>query len=104
MTLMRSYIKEKYPSIQGFGCSAHGLNLIIKDIIQIPNIQKLVQNSQSIVKEITDSNIKTSIFDEISNGTVKRLKLKTSTRYEYLLLCIVTILVFKIGDKVRISN
>lgn len=91
---MRSYIKEKYPSIQGFGCSAHGLNLIIKDIIQIPNIQKLVQNSQSIVKEITDSNIKTSIFDEISNGTVKRLKLKTSTRYEYLLLCIVTILVF----------
>jgi hypothetical protein len=85
MTLMKSYIKEKYPSIQGFGCSAHGLNLIIKDIIQIPNIQKLVQNSQSIVKEITDSNIKTSIFDEISNGTVKRLKLKTSTRYELVM-------------------
>ena len=63
-------INEKYPPIQEFGCAAHGLNLFIEGLYKI-KIKEIVDKCQLIVKEVSDLNMRTAPFDEISKKKVE---------------------------------
>lgn len=44
-------LQEKYNHLQPYGCVAHGLNLLAKDISSIESIAIIVNKGKEIVKE-----------------------------------------------------
>ena len=50
MKLAWQMLQEKYPHLIIFGCLAHGLNLLAKDIISLNSVQKILSKCKAIVK------------------------------------------------------
>ena len=57
-------IQEAYPHIVNIRCSAHVLNLLIKDIAKLPSINKTLLSAKTNTKEITHSKYKTGLFND----------------------------------------
>ena len=44
-------IKEKYPTINCYGCAAHGLNLIFCDMIKPETCKNIIKRAKDVIKE-----------------------------------------------------
>jgi len=45
-------ITEKYSHIASYGCVAHGLNLLINDIIKMKSLKELIIDGKNMVNNI----------------------------------------------------
>ncbi len=77
---MRKLIKEEFPHISTFGCAAHVLNLLLLDICKLNSINKVLNRSKEIVKEVKYSHKKSAKFREYSNYKFM-LKMPAKTRW-----------------------
>lgn len=57
-------IELRYPWIAAYGCSAHGMNLVIKDIIEIPAHAKTIKEASKIIQFINNHHMASSKFEE----------------------------------------
>ncbi|XP_046600001.1 uncharacterized protein LOC124295157 [Neodiprion lecontei] len=91
-------LDEQYEeqSISFYGCTAHILNLLVKDIANILSVSECVQNSTSIIKEIKKSHVLSALFVQAQNQNSLNekctLKLPIKTRFGYLLHCLESLL------------
>jgi len=67
--------------LQPYGCVAHGLNLLAKDISSIESIAIIVNKGKEIVKEIILSHRLDAIFKEKQIDKKITLKLPVCTRW-----------------------
>ncbi|CAH1736275.1 unnamed protein product [Aphis gossypii] len=74
-------LQEKYNHLQPYGCVAHGLNLLAKDISSIESIAIIVNKGKEIVKEIIFSHRLDAIFKEKQVDKKITLKLPVCTRW-----------------------
>jgi len=74
-------LQEKYNHLQPYGCVAHGLNLLAKDISSIESIAIIVNKGKEIVKEIILSHRLYAIFKEKQVDKKITLKLPVCTRW-----------------------
>lgn len=64
MKLSWKIIEAKYSSIAAYGCAAHGLNLLVKDILDTPENVKLMKNAEKIIKFVTNHHMVKSKYEE----------------------------------------
>jgi hypothetical protein len=57
MKLAWRLLKDKYPTLITYGCQAHGLNLLIRDIINLPLIKKVLGKCMKIIKFFTQKQL-----------------------------------------------
>ena len=57
-------IKEKYLHISASGCGAHGVNLLVKDIVFTIEATKTVKDAEKIIKYVKNKHIVKAKFDE----------------------------------------
>ena len=82
-------LTQKYPHLIAFGCAAHGLNLLCKDIMSIRRLKRLEQSVNAIVKVFKKSALLSGRIKELSSqkGAEKvELKLSNKTRWVSTLL------------------
>lgn len=60
-------LEEQYEDeyIFFYGCAAHIINLMIKDVVDQGSVQSVVSSSTSLIKEIKNSQIFSSLFRAI---------------------------------------
>lgn len=78
-----SKVSEKYEHITALGCTAHTLNLVAKDFIKVPLVDKLIGQAKSVINTIKNSHRFNSIFtDKQKEKKVKRaLKMPHNIRW-----------------------
>ncbi|XP_052130461.1 uncharacterized protein LOC113212587 [Frankliniella occidentalis] len=87
MKLAHNLISAKYPHISCYGCAAHGLNLLVKDILgKVGKFSSILKNSKTIVKDIKNHHVPHAIFKKkqkikFGSGKGKSLKLPGKTRW-----------------------
>jgi hypothetical protein len=77
-------LKEKYPWLQAYGCSAHSLDLLLKDILRLNGADKFSKKVDSVVKHLRKSSILSARLNElqIQNGeNVLQLVQHVQTRW-----------------------
>lgn len=76
-------IETQYPHISANGCSAHVMNLLIKDIMEIPAHKNVLSNAAKIIKFVNNHHFVCAKFEEIKNelGVAHKLSLPVSTRW-----------------------
>ena len=57
-------VRLEFPLIAVYGCSAHALNLLIKDILDTPENVKTMKNSEKVIKFITNHHIVKAKYEE----------------------------------------
>ncbi|KAG5666123.1 hypothetical protein PVAND_017725, partial [Polypedilum vanderplanki] len=57
-------VEEKFPHISANGCSAHGVNLPVKDILSTPEASKTIKEAEKIIKFVRNHHIVKAKFDE----------------------------------------
>jgi hypothetical protein len=57
-------ISKKYPHINTYGCVAHGLNLLIKDIINLDSFKEIIEDSKEVINTIRRGYITKAIFEK----------------------------------------
>ncbi|XP_050064322.1 uncharacterized protein LOC126553204, partial [Aphis gossypii] len=66
-------ITDKYPLITAYGCVAHGLNLLVNDIMNLKLFNDVINEGKSIVNNIKRGHITNALFLQ------KRKNIKNST-------------------------
>lgn len=77
-------IEERYPHISAYGCSAHGANLLIKDITVLSEFSKTIKDSAKIVQFINNHHIANAKFEEKRKevvGVTHKLSSPVPTRW-----------------------
>ena len=76
-------IEEKYPHISASGCGAHGVNLLVKDIVSTTEATKTVKDAEKIIKYVKNHHIVKAKFDErrIAANISLPLSMPVSTRW-----------------------
>lgn len=77
-------IQEKYPHIIAYGCFAHGLNLLSKDLATINSISRIISLSKDIVQFFNNKHIPKEVFKKVQEerGETKiTLKTPVDTRW-----------------------
>lgn len=74
-------LKKEYDHLEAYGCVAHGLNLLAKDIAELECISSVIVNGKNIVKQINLSHMLNAVFKEKQTGTKLTLKLPVKTRW-----------------------
>lgn len=75
MKLAWQLLQEKYPHLIIFGCLAHGLNLLAKDIINLNTIQTILSKCKVIVKLFKNHHV--------ANQTLKAIQKKKTRERKY---------------------
>lgn len=89
------HLKEKYPHLITFGCLAHGLNLLIKDLFKIPSFARCSTISKDIIKIFRNKQLPKQILQKIQLSEVgKEVSLTTSveTRWGSVILSLKSLL------------
>jgi len=73
--------KKEYDHLETYGCVAHGLNLLAKDLAKFENISSVVTSGKNIVKKINLSHKLNAKFKEKQTGKKLTLKLPVKTRW-----------------------
>lgn len=85
--------------ISFFGCAAHVLNLLSKDILDQPSAAKIFKDAKVVIKEIKESHVLLSEFTDIQKNDEKgikvTLKIPAKTRWGSASQCLESILVNK---------
>lgn len=55
-------VTEKYPHIAAYGCGAHGLNLLVNDIIHLKLFNDLINEGKFVVNNIRRGHITNALF------------------------------------------
>ncbi|CAM1295475.1 Uncharacterised protein r2_g470 [Pycnogonum litorale] len=76
-------IEEAYPHITPIGCAAHGLNLLLGDIMSIETMQAIHSKAKKIVKSVKNKQVVSATFAEKQRqkGKSTSLKLPVITRW-----------------------
>ncbi|XP_011858393.1 PREDICTED: zinc finger BED domain-containing protein 1-like [Vollenhovia emeryi] len=74
-------IKRKYDHIFTIGCIAHGLNLLMKDIMKLESLKELKENAKSIVKVFNHKHVVHNVFNSKQEHNAPSLKLPNNTRF-----------------------
>lgn len=56
-------LKEKYPTMFAYGCAAHGVDLLVKDIVNLPRNTETIKDAAKIVQFINSHHMVHSKFD-----------------------------------------
>lgn len=82
--------------ISFYGCAAHTLNLVIRDIMKLPTVDVLVTHATSIVRAIKESHVISATFGEIQandeNKVCIALKIPVKTRWGSIVGCFESVL------------
>lgn len=93
-----SILKQKYTHLITFGCVAHGLNLLAKDIIAVRVINKVIEKSKEIIKFFqNDALVNSVLMDTQRQRTNKtlHLQLPIDTRGGTYCTCLTSLLRIK---------
>jgi hypothetical protein len=77
-------VKQKYNWIATCGCAAHILNLLVKDILELPGVNTLIKKVKKIVKMFKYQYVPHALlnrFQIINNGQTQTLKMPAPTRW-----------------------
>ena len=76
-------IEEQFPCIMVYGCAAHALNLLIKDIVKIPENSKTISDASKIIQFVTNHDSVNEMFEESRSvaGVTTKLSSPGSTRW-----------------------
>jgi hypothetical protein len=76
-------IMNRYPWISAYGCAAHGVNLVIKDITELPENSITIRDASKIIQFISNHTIVRFKFDEkrAEAGVDHKLSSPVSTRW-----------------------
>lgn len=78
-------ISKKYPHITTYGCVAHGLNLLINDIINLDSFKEIIEDGKEVINNIRRGHITKAIFEqkrkEANNANSMALALPVVTRW-----------------------
>jgi hypothetical protein len=76
-------IEERHPSISAYGCAAHGANLLIKEIVQLPENAKTIKESSKMIQFINNHHIAKAKFDlkRKEAGVTRKLSTSVATRW-----------------------
>lgn len=76
-------IETKFPHISAFGCAAHGVNLLIKDIVNTTENSKTIKEAEKIIKFVTNHHIVKAKFEEkrIAAKVPHTLSMAVATRW-----------------------
>lgn len=84
-------IEDKYKHIRCVGCAAHGINLLIKDIMALNVLDELLQQSKKLIKLFKYSHVPHALLEakqkEKYGSSACTLKLPSPTRWAYAVLC-----------------
>lgn len=56
-------IEERYPFIAAYGCAAHGTNLLIQDIMELPDYTNTATEAAKIVRFVNNHHMCTAKFE-----------------------------------------
>lgn len=87
----------KYPHIQVFGCVAHALNLLCKDILKLPSACKVFGKVKKVIKKIKKRHRLHSLFTQkqLEQEIKVTLKLPAQTRWGYAMQSLESMIVNK---------
>jgi hypothetical protein len=71
-------IEQRFPHISASGCAAHGANLLIKDITELPHHSKTIKDSAKVIQFINNHHIAHAKFEEKRKEAGVSHKLSTS--------------------------
>lgn len=76
-------LEAKYPLINCYGCGAHVLNLLIKDIIKSKEFETLIANNEKVVMFIRNHTATNHLYQELMRevGVTKQLCKAVPTRW-----------------------
>lgn len=74
-------VEDRYPHISTYGCLAHGLNLLLQDVLKIDDIDEVMDSAKQVVKSIRNSHILKAILSEKQGSNKISLKLPNATRW-----------------------
>lgn len=76
-------IEQKFPHISTNGCSAHAVNLLIKDIVTLNDNAKTVKDAERIIKFCKNHHMVKAKLDDIrtSENITKTLSMPVATRW-----------------------
>jgi Protein of unknown function (DUF 659) len=76
-------IEERYPTIAAYGCAAHGVNLLIKDIAHLPEHANTIKESTKIIQFVKNHHQSFAMFEEKRKeaGVNRRLSTSVPTRW-----------------------
>lgn len=74
-------IEEKYPNVSAYCCAAHGINLLVKDILQ--PYENILTEASSIVKFFNNHHRARALFDEArtTHNSGRKLSVAVPTRW-----------------------
>ncbi|XP_057329227.1 uncharacterized protein LOC130670070 [Microplitis mediator] len=93
-----SILKQKYTHLITFGCVAHGLNLLDKDIVSVSEIKKVIVRSKEIIKFFQNHVLNNSVLMEIQRQRTNKtlhLQLPVDTRWGTYCICLNSLLRIK---------
>lgn len=71
-------INERCPWVSAYGCAVQGLNLLIKDIVEIPENLQTVSDASKIIQFVTNHHLVCAMFEEKRKDAGVTTKLVTS--------------------------
>lgn len=71
-------IEGRYPHIAAYGCAAHGVNLLIKDITNLPLYASTIKDSTKVIQFIKNHQSAYAMFEEKRKEAAVQHKLSTS--------------------------
>lgn len=82
-------IEETYSNITANGCSAHGMNLLLKDISKFPQNQEVIKKNEKISQFVRNHHIVKAKYDSkrAELGITTTIKAPVATRWYSLSLC-----------------
>lgn len=86
-------VESSYPHISTYGCLAHGLNLLLQDILKIDEIAEIIDSAKQIIKAFRNSHILKAILAEKQGAQKISLKLPNATRWLSTESCLNSIIV-----------
>jgi hypothetical protein len=84
-------ITEKYPNITALGCFAHGMNLVMNDIMSLQTMENIFKKAKRVVKHIKGAHILSSSFkmkqnEKLGKNKATTLKLPSKTRWNRVVI------------------
>jgi hypothetical protein len=85
MILARKLLVERYPTISAYGCAAHGVNLLIKDIVALPEYAKTTKEASKLIQFVNNHQMCLAKFEAKRKeaGVAHKLTAPALTRWAY---------------------
>lgn len=90
-------IKHKYVHITAYGCVAHGLNLLAKDIAKLPSVATSISETKQIIQYFSNKHVPKHVFlniqkERVETGRNISLKVPIETRWSTYFIALDSVL------------